>query len=299
VDSNGNGDDRDRPGQLAITTDLDAARPGEPETIQIRGDELDLYAEFHEELYRTIRALVFSSPETAADACSFAWLQFLRYQPDRESPWKGWMVTTAQHEAWRLNAIERRNRDFTEAEVKGILPVDPNDRFAERVAFDAALQQLKRLPLELQRVVLIRSQVWKKEEVAEVMGIRPDQVEPLLRAAAIRLAEVNENRHDRERPVASPRAARLRELEDDPPDWLHNVIGRCPQRSKSSAGVILAWRRAALAIEDYRRVSGYENPHDALGFIPRNHDLKRAYVLAERAIVRVTAERERRHGIDR
>ena len=89
----------------------------------------------------------------------------------------------------------------------------------------------KRLPPELQRVVLIRSQVWKKEEVAEVMGIRPEQVDPLLRAAAIRLAEVNESRHDRERPVASPRAARLRELEDDPPHWLTTVIGRCPHRS--------------------------------------------------------------------
>jgi hypothetical protein len=131
------------------------------------------------------------------------------------------------------------------------------------------------------------------------MGIQPDQVDRLLRTAAIQLAEVNENRHDRERPVASPRAARLRQLEDDPPDWLRNVIGRCPQRSKSSAGVILAWRRAALAIEDYRRVSGYENPHEALGFVPRDQELKRAYVLAERSILRVTAERERRHGIER
>jgi hypothetical protein len=44
--------------------------------IRLRGDELDRYIEFHEELYRTIRHLVFSTPETAADACSFAWLQF-------------------------------------------------------------------------------------------------------------------------------------------------------------------------------------------------------------------------------
>ena len=113
MDSNGNGsDDRDRPGQLTITLDDDAGRPGEPETLHLRGDELDLYTEFHDELYRTIRSMVFSSRETAADACSFAWLQFLRYQPDRESNWKGWMVTTAKHEAWRLNAIEQRNRDL-------------------------------------------------------------------------------------------------------------------------------------------------------------------------------------------
>ena len=156
MDRNGD-DDGDRPGQLTFTPAGGASGAGQSETIRLRGDELDLYAEFHDELYRTIRGLVFAGPETAADACSFAWLQFLRYQPDRESNWKGWMVTTAKREAWRLNAIERRNRDLTEAEVAGVLPIDPNDRFAESVAFDAALQQLKRLPPELQPVVLIRS----------------------------------------------------------------------------------------------------------------------------------------------
>ena len=100
MDSNGSGDnDRDRPGRLTFTPAGDASGAGQSETIRLRGDELDLYAEFHDELYRTVRGLVFSGPETAADACSFAWLQFLRYQPDRESNWKGWMVTTAKREA--------------------------------------------------------------------------------------------------------------------------------------------------------------------------------------------------------
>ena len=69
--------------------------------------------------------------------------------------------------------------------------------------------------------------------------------------------------------------------------------------SKSSAGVILAWRRAAPAIEEYGRTSGYSNSHETLGFASRDHELKRSHVLAERAILRVTAERERRHGIER
>jgi hypothetical protein len=37
--------------------------------------------------------------------------------------------------------------------------------------------------VELQRVVLIRSRFWKQEQVAEVMGIRPEQVAELLRVA--------------------------------------------------------------------------------------------------------------------
>ena len=55
---------------------------------------------------------------------------------------------------------------------------DPRDRSMNGIRFEAALEELKRLPPLLQRVVLVRSQIWKREEVAEVMGIHPDQVEP-------------------------------------------------------------------------------------------------------------------------
>ena len=185
--------------------------------------------------------------------------------------------------------------------ASSIVQPDPRDRYDERIRFDAALQELKKLPPALQRVVLIRSQVWKQEEVAEVMGIRPDQVDRLLRAAAIQLAEVNENRHDRERPVASPRAARLRELEDDPPEWLTSAIGRCPSRSKSSAGVVLAWRRAALAIEDYRtrQLPRLADRGDRARAVRAGGE---ARVRARAASDRATSanERERRHrGIER
>ena len=74
-------------------------------------------------------------------------------------------------------------------------------------------------------------------------------VDRLLRVTAVQLAEasraaVNAN-------ARSPHRGRrgLRELEDGPPEWLTSTVGKCPARS---AGVVLAWRRAALAIEDYR-----------------------------------------------
>jgi len=268
--------------------------------IRLRGDELDLYMEFHVELFRSIRRTVRSSLETTDDACAFAWLQFLREQPDREQNWQGWLFRVAQREAWRLNALDWKERDHVGLDGKLVVQADPRDRYDERIRFDAALQELKKLPPASQRVVLIRSQVWKQEEVAEVMGIRPDQVERLLRAAAVQLAEVNENRHDRERPVASPRAARLRELQDDPPEWLTSTIGRCPARSKSSAGVMLAWRRAALAIEDYRTTSCHDSPTEAIGLAPSEPAARRSYVRAQRAIGEVSNERERRHhGVER
>jgi hypothetical protein len=54
---------------------------------------------------------------------------------------------------------------------------------------------------------------------------------------------------------ASPRAARLYELEDKPPQWLRSAIARRPAVTGDPRAV-LAWRRAALAIDDYWRVHG-------------------------------------------
>ena len=104
----------------ATTAGTEAESGGDEPPIRLRGDELDLYGEFHAELWRTIRATVRAPIETIDDACSFAWMQFLRYQPDRDASWQGWLVTTAQREAWRLNAIEWRERDFTHDEFLAI-----------------------------------------------------------------------------------------------------------------------------------------------------------------------------------
>jgi hypothetical protein len=161
------------------------------------------------------------------------------------------------------------------------------------------LQELRRLPPQLQQVVLIRSQVWKQDDVADVMGISQQRVAALLVDAALKVAELNEERHEQERPVASPRAARLRELEDAPPPWLTSAIGTRPGRSKSSSGVVLAWRRAVLAIDDYRRVCGHHSAADAIGPTPIEPDARRFHQHAERAIAEVAAERDRRSGISR
>ena len=227
-------------------------------------------------------------------------MQFLREQPDRDENWQGWLYRVAQREAWRLNALDWQERDLRGMDGELVAQPDPRDRYDERIRFDAALKELKRLPPALQRVVLIRSQVWKQEEVAEVLGVRPDQVDRLLRAAAVQLAEVNENRHDRERPVASPRAARLARARGRPARVADERDRQVPARSKSSAGVVLAWRRAALAIDDYRTISCHDSPTEAIGLAPSEPAARRAYVRAQRAIAEVMSERERRHrGIER
>jgi hypothetical protein len=39
-------------------------------------------------------------------------MEFMRYQPDRNRSWQGWLVTTAEREAWRLHRKEAAHIGF-------------------------------------------------------------------------------------------------------------------------------------------------------------------------------------------
>jgi hypothetical protein len=94
-----------------------------------------------------------------------------------------------------------------------------------------------------------------------------------------------------EGPSSSVRAERLWDLEQQPPKWLTAAIGRPPGKNTRSQAV-LAWRRAAIAIDDYRREHG---PHlggdEALGRRPAEPRAARSFDLAQRAL---SAAREAR-----
>jgi hypothetical protein len=95
---------------------------------------------------------------------------------------------------------------------------------------------------------------------------------------------------------AANASARLRELEDDAPKWLTDAIGPRPGRSKSASGVVLAWRRAALAIDDYHALQqgrAQVRPEGA------EVEALQCHERAQRAVEHLRAERQRRHGHDR
>jgi hypothetical protein len=131
------------------------------------------------------------------------------------------LFRTAQREAWKLNARRMRGLGIVTDDELAVgtvtEPADPHDRNEERLEFQAALQEMRKLPRHLQKVVLIRSQVSTQEQVAEIIGVSRARVAQMLVEASLHVAELNERSLVADRPVASPRAARLRELEDDPP----------------------------------------------------------------------------------
>jgi RNA polymerase sigma factor (sigma-70 family) len=292
------GDDtRERDG----TPEGSASDRDEP-PIRFRGDEPELYLAYNHVLNGLIRRDVGAAPEDIEDACQFAWIQFFRYQPDRDRNWRAWLYRTAQREAWRLTAVRRsevRIEPETRARGRGTTeePADPRDRLDERVEFLAAMQELSRLSIRMQQTVIVRSQVRKQIEVAEILGVTTARVNYLLRRASEKLDEMATRRSEQERPVASPRAARLRELEDNPPKWLTEAIGRAPSRNKTSAYAVLAWRRAALAVDDYRRDHSWSSTTDTLGPRPADPVARRAHARAERAVEQMRRERLRQRGL--
>jgi hypothetical protein len=89
-----------------------------------------------------------------------------------------------------------------------------------------------------------------------------------------------------------PRRARrgMDELEENPPKWLESAVGRRPALTGDPRAV-LAWRRAALAIDDFRRVYGRRLGDDPLGARPRDREPARAFDLADAAIRRAVEAR--------
>ena len=222
--------------------------------------------------------------------------------PVQDAARQGWLFRTAQREAWRLTAIRRSElRLRSEVPDRGLTDpdrsADPARRLEQRQQFEEAIFELKQIPKPMQAVVLVASQVRRHRDVGEILDIPETRVGYLLASASAALGEAAERRAERERPVASPRAARLRELEDAPPDWLVESVGRPPARGKNASASILAWRRAALAIDDYRHDHAWTSPYEGLGPKPTDNLIaRRAHERAQLAIERVSVERARRRG---
>jgi hypothetical protein len=81
-----------------------------PKPRMLRGDEAQLYHDHSAALRAAVRHFAHANDEVVDDACSFAWLQLLRHQPNRGTVF-AWLRTVAIREAWRI--CERDARDRT------------------------------------------------------------------------------------------------------------------------------------------------------------------------------------------
>jgi DNA-directed RNA polymerase specialized sigma24 family protein len=75
-----------------------------PQPRMLRGDEANLYRDHSAPLRAAVRHFVCAGDEVVDDACSFAWLQLMRHQPNRDTGF-AWLRTIAERDA-RERTIE-------------------------------------------------------------------------------------------------------------------------------------------------------------------------------------------------
>lgn len=76
----------------------------------LRGDEAELFRQHELSLAAAVRHFVHGADDALVeDACSYAWLQLMRYQPERGDTLFAWLRTVAVREGWRLAQRERRD----------------------------------------------------------------------------------------------------------------------------------------------------------------------------------------------
>src|SRR3954468_2323184 len=213
-----------------------------------QGDEAELFELYNDALRRRVASVVRTSPETIEDACSIAWAQFLRHQPDRDREWRAWLFKTAQREAWALDQARYGTRSFdAEPDENGSAaePLDSRDQFGDRGDLEAAVDVLERLPPRLRRVAFLRATGHRYSEIQEITGDSRTRVSQLIRRANEQIRDALREL-DVDTSPAPPRAERLRQLESSPPEWLREEIGRPPRSRggrRANASRLLDWRR--------------------------------------------------------
>jgi DNA-directed RNA polymerase specialized sigma24 family protein len=270
-----------------------------------RGDEAELFRVFNDELMQTVAGSVYqSTPQTIEDACAYAWAQFLEHQPDRDRNWQGWLFRTAQRQAWLLERQAHENfplRSFEWEDMRETVQGIAEDRLDVHRDVQDALSIIGRLPPRLQRIALLRGLGLRHSDISEITGDSPTRVQQLITRVNDQIHEqLAERMHADDR--FSPRAERLWQLETQTPAWLTGRIGKVPRHSRRTSGTTearRAWRRAAIALDDYRTATG-PAPFDELLDAPaRDPELERLRRTALRAIecLEHTRAPDRRRGL--
>jgi RNA polymerase sigma factor (sigma-70 family) len=121
-----------------------------PKPRMLQGDEADIYRTHSAPLRAAVRRAVLGPDAIIDDACSYAWLQLMRHQPDRGPTLFAWLRTVAIHAGWDI--AQREAREPTSEHLPGELEPRRGDLSPELQAREA-LRALADLP-DRQRTTL-------------------------------------------------------------------------------------------------------------------------------------------------
>ena len=226
-----------------------------------QGDEAELF-ELYNAAHASAGGVVRTSPEVIEDACSIAWAQFLRHQPDRNREWRAWLFRTAQREALVPRSAASRDEALRgclrDSSLLDSRTCDERDAFRERDELEAAVDVLAQLPPRLRQIAFLR---------ATDTGTRRSEITgdakrgcPHWSAGLTSTSTTHFRSSTRRRSRCRRESERLRELESSAPGWLSaRSVDPPTARRPRPRNAPLDWRRAALAIDDYRQLAGFDS----------------------------------------
>ena len=158
----------------------------------LRGDEAELFHRHHRDVLRNVSRAVNAPPALIDDACQNAWLILLRRQPDRDTV-RGWLITVAIREAYRLSSRERRTASLDEVLAEVLAgPEDVAETVLAHETHDQRRSALASLSPRKRQVLTLHAAGWRYKEIAAALGITYTNVNrhltegrALLRQAAV------------------------------------------------------------------------------------------------------------------
>jgi RNA polymerase sigma factor (sigma-70 family) len=132
----------------------------------LRGDEAQLFRDYEIAFKSAVRHHVNAPEPVIEDACSNAWLQLLRTQPDRTNIF-AWLRTVAIREAWRLAERERRKTTLERLTTHSDPHATPLE---QQLAARDALALLAALPDRQRRYLTLLVAGHSRNEISEHTG---------------------------------------------------------------------------------------------------------------------------------
>jgi hypothetical protein len=160
---------------------------------------------------------------------------------------------------------------------------DPRANTHQAVEVREAFELIAELRPRLRPIAFLRATGHSHAQIQDITGLSRSRVGQLVQSAHEGLWEAAAERRWAERRQV-PRAERLRSLEEDPPAWLVEKLGR-PPHGRDQATRLQLWRRAALVLDDYRERSDRGQARETGGG-PDHGVLERLRDTATRAVQR-------------
>lgn len=154
--------------------------------MKAHGDESELFRRHHDRLVAQVTSRLNGDHETAEEACALAWLQLLRYQPERTDQLYGWLLVTARREGYRL--LRQRHR---ETPLEHAPEPSSAEDLLDQVDGRDRLRLLAELKPSQRRVLTLRAQGFSYAEIAELLGVSYTHVNRNLTEGRARLRRLH------------------------------------------------------------------------------------------------------------